>query len=297
MMGVAGVLWVAGVSGASSQNVTVRGIFQSDTVRIGDPVAYTLTARYPRNLQVLFPDSTFNFFPFEFQSKKYFPTQTTDSISYDSAVYYLANFELDSATTLGLPVFVAHQLDCTRITAPPDEIQIKSLIRSLPDSISLHDLGVRETLDYQPVRSGFGYVLAVLITGALTMVAAIVWIFFGDRIVRHYQVRRLQQNHSQFLDDYTATMKRLSQDANPSAAESVMLVWKRYLENLERTPYTKLTTRETIRLVQNDALATSLQNIDRTIYGRQQVNMQSFDGLKDFAHKKFEQKLAEVMHG
>ncbi|MND03453.1 hypothetical protein D3C83_232740 [compost metagenome] len=73
-------------------------------------------------------------------------------------------------------------------------------------------------------------------------------------------------------------------------------MWKKYLENLEYQPYTKLTTKETIQLLKDDSIRSSLQHIDRSIYGRQPVEVQAFEGLMDFAEHKYRQKMEEVMH-
>ncbi|MCZ8214618.1 MAG: hypothetical protein O9262_00185, partial [Cyclobacteriaceae bacterium] len=46
---------------SSFSQVKVRGGFLPDSVVIGDEAAFYLSATYPKKLQVIFPDSTYNF--------------------------------------------------------------------------------------------------------------------------------------------------------------------------------------------------------------------------------------------
>src|SRR5689334_85076 len=59
-----------------AQEIKVKAKFDGDSVKIGKPVEFFLTAHYPEKLNLLFPDSTFSFAPFELQKKIYFPTKT-----------------------------------------------------------------------------------------------------------------------------------------------------------------------------------------------------------------------------
>src|SRR5215203_6074836 len=88
------------------QRITLNAAFASDTTRIGDNIYFYLTARYPKTQQVVFPDSSFSFSPFELLKKDYFPTRSNDSTSYDSAVYSLRTFEIEKQQSLRLPVFI-----------------------------------------------------------------------------------------------------------------------------------------------------------------------------------------------
>src|SRR5690606_37566080 len=128
-----------------AQDIIVRAGFLTDSVRVGDEIRFYLTAQYPVSEQVLFPDSTFNFAPFEFKKKKYFPTVSSKGSSYDSTVYYLTSFELDRIQQLELPIFKINESDCTRYISNRDTLIMQQLITSLPDSLT-NDLPVRATI-------------------------------------------------------------------------------------------------------------------------------------------------------
>src|SRR5690606_1681594 len=295
LIGLVVAVFIIGVP-AYSQELIVRGRFLSDTIKIGEEAAYTLGASYPDNLNVLFPDSTINTFPFEYKRRAYFQTKTRNGISTDSVVYYYSTFETDSLQYLSLPVYVVHPTDCTEVYAARDSLYLKRMLGAIPDSVKLHDLPLKETVAYENIPTSFVTVLYTLIGGTLLLIAAGVYAVFGKRIRRHYRLIRLQRNYSKFTENYNANLARMRQEATSEVAESTVGMWKKYLENLEYQPYTKLTTKETIRLLKDDTIKSNLQHIDRSIYGRQPVQVQAFEGLMNFAEHKYRQKLEEVLH-
>ena len=112
-IGLSALVWmiIPVLTQAQAQDVSVRGGFLSDSLKIGEQTAFYLSARYPTNLNILFPDSTHGFTPFEYEDKEYFPTETTAGISADSAVYYLTTFEIDRVQLLQLPVYIVNTSD------------------------------------------------------------------------------------------------------------------------------------------------------------------------------------------
>lgn len=280
-----------------AQELTVHGEFIQDSVKIGEELTYSLTARYPSKLNLVFPDSTGSFSTFEFARKRCVPTVTKDSISYDSVIYYLRTFATDSLQKLSLPVYVIHTADCTLVQAHTDSIALQSVVGAALDTMSLNALPLKEHLAYQPVPMQFNYIMALLIAGIVIAAGMAGWLFFGTPIQRHFVMKRLSRRHAQFLARYRQSLDQLQSGMSAPHAEATITVWKKYMENLERIPFTKLTTRETIRLVEDDALTVNLHAIDRAIYGNQQITLSPFEGLQVFAEEKFKKKLEEVKHG
>ena len=64
------------LSSVSAQSLKPRGYFSADTVKVGEPVHYTLTFRYPRNLEVVFPGEEAQYVPFEYLDRTFFPTRS-----------------------------------------------------------------------------------------------------------------------------------------------------------------------------------------------------------------------------
>lgn len=280
---------------ATAQEPTVRGRFLGDSIRIGEEAVYVLGATYPQEVNVLFPDSTINTFPFEYARREYFPTVTRNGVSRDSVVYYYRTFEPDSIQALSLPVYVVHDQDCTAVYARADSLILKRIL-ALPDTARLDAVALKETLAFERIPTPFGWVLAAAVTGLLLLLAAGAYAVFGKSIRRHYRMRQLRRNYARFVENYTSNLSRLRESKSPDVAESTVSLWKKYLERLELMPYTKLTTKETMQLIRDESIRKSLQSIDRSIYGGHTVDVKPFEGLMDFAHDKYQRKMEEVMH-
>lgn len=282
---------------AFSQDVEVKGGFLCDSLKIGEQTAFYLTARYPSDLTVLFPDSTHAFTPFEYQSKEYFLTRTTNGISADSAVYFLTTFEVDRVQYLDLPVYVVIDNDSTQVTSNADSVLITQFVAQVPDTVATEQLPLKMNTAYQKVFYDFNIWLVIIILTILLALAILVWVLFGKKIQKHFLLKRMQKNHAYFLNTYNNFVAQLRTTFSPPTTESALVTWKRYMEQLEARPYTKLTTRETQRLVTEPALAEHLRRIDKAIYGHDTTVVESLENLKQFADQQFHRKLKEVQHG
>jgi ABC-type multidrug transport system fused ATPase/permease subunit len=281
-----------------AQEIKVSGGFLKDSIQIGEPVGYYLTAAYPQALTVLFPDSTYSFVPFEFERKKISPTYTAGGISRDSVVYFLSTFEIDKVQYLSLPVFVTSARDCTVYTPIADSIYLVELVTTLPpDSVSAQNLSLKTNTLYEKVISQFNFIILIISIVVLLVTAVIIWIVFGKRIRKYFKLKKLQKSHSKFIQAFTDQFQQLSTIFSSEKAETAISLWKKYLEQLEKRPYTKLTTRETIEMEPNEKLAINLKMIDRAIYGNQTSVNEPLEVLKNFAEERFQIKLEEVKNG
>lgn len=297
------IFWYASLLVVTAQavdaqvRVGVRGHFDADTVSIGEVIPYSLTARYPRTTQVLFPDSTFSFAPFEIRKKLFFTTRTTGDTSYDSAVYFLTTFEIDSVQRLQLPVFVLQERDCVVVVAHPDSILLKFRVASVPDSLSTEKLPLKTSTAYQKVLWILNYpvVAAIILIGALLVV--VIWVIFGKRIRKYFILRRLKKGYEAFLSSFNRSLEQLSSECTGRKAEEALILWKGYMENLENYPYTKSTSKEILRLARDNELHQALGSIDRSIYGGHSSSVDSFRLLQNYSHRRFQKKEEEVMNG
>ena len=296
VMGLCLSLFVSVVS-LHAQDVRVNGGFLTDSLGIGDEGGYYLTARYPSELNILFPDSTYNFAPFEYVRKVYFTTQTAGGQSYDSAIYYLSTFEIDKRQTLSLPVFQFNELDTTTHASPRDTIRLIELVRNLPDTLAVQNLPLKTDTAYQLVPFLFNYPILMIVLGVLLVAALIAWLVFGKRIRRHYRIKRMEKAYQKFIAAFTRQVDDLKQSFSPVRTEHALVEWKRYMEHLESRPYTKLTSRETMRMENNETLGSNLHTIDGAIYGHNTSVVEPLEHLKSFAHERFAKKLQEVKHG
>jgi hypothetical protein len=280
-----------------AQDVKVNGGFLSDSLKIGEQTAFYLSAHYPSTLTILFPDSSFAFTPFEYQKRNYFPTRSANGISVDSAVYYLTTFEVDRVQSLTLPVYIVQPQDCTAVDSPPDSVLITQMVAKMPDSLSVDKLPLKMNTAYQKVFFEFNFWVVLIAVGVLLVLATVVWIFFGKRIRQYFRVRSLKKQHEQFVRTYSSTVGQLQSAFSALTTENAVSLWKKYMEQLEARPYTKLTTKETLHLIDDESLIKNLRTIDTAIYGHSTSVYDSLNYLKNFADERFTKKIEEVNHG
>lgn len=283
---------------SQAQEIHVSGGFLKDSIQIGESVDYYLVANYPQHLTVLFPDSVFEFTPFEYSKKTFFPTLTQQGISYDSVLYTLSTFEVDKIQYLSLPVFVTSARDCTAYEPIRDSVFLIELVKTPPpDSIAAQNLPLKTNTLYEKVFTQFNYIILMIIVVILVISTIFVWVVFGKKIATYFKLKRLQKNHVKFMNTFVQYANQLGAEFSREKTEATVSLWKKYLEQLEQRPYTKLTTRETIRLDANEQLGAILQAIDRIIYGNQTAVHEPLKQLQHVAEERFQKKLEQIKHG
>lgn len=280
---------------ATGQEIVVKGKFVGDSIRIGEPVPYILTASYPSSYQVLFPDSLFDLKPFEYDRRNYFPTVTTNGVSYDSAVYWVSSFEIDQVQYLSIPILQLINGDSLFFRPEVDSVFLSSSTKSVEDSISNKQLPLKTDTTYQAVNFLFNYPALILGVGIFVLVLIAVWLIFGKRIRQWWSRRRLMKSFQDFEQTFQQLLERIRERGEISEAEQAIRVWKKYLENLEGIPYTRFTTKEIVSLEQHQSIQEALRSIDRRIYGRvpsKEVN--EYFTLKSFSEDQYLKKLEEL---
>lgn len=281
-----------------AQGITVHGRFLEHTARIGERVPYSLSVHHPAASSVVFPDSTYSYSPFEAEKKIYFRTKTRDDVSVDSAIYYLTTYEIDSIQYLRLPVFVLHHGDSTEFYTATDSVVLNLIAGPLPESVAAKDLPLKTNADYLHVRWLLNYPVIMAIAGGLVLVLIILWVIFGKRIRKYYRLKRLEKNHATFLSRFARHVDQLRQNLSLTEAETTMADWKKYMEGLANKPFTKLTTREILKLVSDEALGRALQRVDRILYARDEsFPEEAFEALRSYSQSEFAKKAEEVKNG
>jgi hypothetical protein len=281
----------------ASGQVKVRGGFFSDSTRIGERVGYYLSAKYPSKEVVLFPDSSFSFATFEYKDKKYFTTESNNGINTDSAIYYLNPYDIEQMQRLELPVFLISPQDCTSYTSNSDSIKIIRTTAHIGDTLTIAQLPLQIDTSYRELDRPLNLMMIFLITGAMLVIAGTVWMAFGEKMTAYFAVRKLQKKHADFLGRYNPKVEQLRSEFSPVITESAVYIWKRYMEELEARPYTKLTSTETMRLYGDEVLGRHLRLADRAIYANDRSALPALDELRHVADAHFKNKLKEVTHG
>lgn len=278
------ILSVFIIGNASAQELKPIGFFLKDSVKIGEAVPYSLSYKDRKNRPVIFPDSLFNFSPFELLKKEYFDTQSDDINSIDSAVYYLTTFEIDTVQRLSLPVFLFIGSDSLELYSLMDSITLDQVVTQMPDSVSL-----AETSAYMPVSLQFNYpywVIGLIILGIVALIVMLVW---GNQIQKRIKLYRLNKQLIKFKEQFDIEIEQLNADTTKLKIESVLKFWKGYMERLEKIPYTKLTTKEIVLVQKSTSLEETLKSIDKNIYSPIEVTalQNDFEFLKDYSEDRY----------
>lgn len=277
-----------------AQNIEPKGFFIQKQAKIGEEVSFALSVRYNKNLNILFPDSTYNFGTFEYNSRTYFKTKSDSTQSFDSVVYKLSTFEIDSIQFLQLPVFILNNEDSLAIFSTIDYINLVQVVTEIPENPEF--LANTELVN---INKQFNYPYFLIGLGVLFFIAFIIVLFFGKQLAKAWKVYRMKRTHNKFIERFFNLMRDASGNNPGKTPEHVLAVWKIYMERLEKKPISKLTTKEILVLHNNSQLKENLRLIDRIIYGGEKGNdlFAGFDYLMKFSIEIYEQKITEIKYG
>ena len=242
-----------------------KGKFLSDSVKVGLPVKYALSYRHKATSDIFFPDSSYNFTPFELVKREYFNTITDKNGSLDSVVYTLISFEVTPLQQLSLPVYIRAKQDCTRVFAPMDYVALNSIINP---RINIDTLSLKKDTRLIPIARQVNFPLILLIIVGLFLMVGMVFWFFGKPIRRQIRLFNFKRRY----DDFKKLFQRLSRGTDDAKKrleniEKAVVLWKKYIERIENKPFTTFTTKEILDNLKDNRLSDALREIDATVYG------------------------------
>jgi hypothetical protein len=274
-----------------------KGKFLSDSVKVGLPVQYALSYRHKATADVFFPDSAYNFAPFEMVKREYFNTITDQNGSLDSVVYTLISFEVTPVQELSLPVYVRAKRDCTRVFAPMDYVILNSII---DPNVRIDSLSLKKDTRLIPIAQQVNFPLIFLIIIGLFLLIGMVFWFFGKPIRR--QVRLF--NFKRRYDDFRKLFQRLSRGTEDAKKrleniEKAVVLWKKYIERIENKPFTTFTTKEILDNLKDSRLSDALREIDATVYGGvySSKTIASLQVLQELAEGLYRERRMDLVTG
>jgi hypothetical protein len=279
---------------AKLQDIGINSGFRADTIRIGEQSAFCLSVLYPDQFRLILPDSTFDYGEFELVRRDWFPTERKGDFAYDSVIYYLTTFEIDNFIGLTLPVYIMQGSDCLRYLTIPDSMALMQVIPEASDTLRL-----RSDTNILKVPKAFNYPLFLYASGFLVLSTGLVIAVFGKKIARRFRIYRMRRRHRNFIRRFYARLGQISENNGVTDPEHVLLDWKKYMEALEKEPYTKLTTQELMKIYKDNELTDNLKSIDRFIYGniKDKPLHLYFSNLLDYSMRRFQVRIKEVQDG
>ncbi len=236
-----------------------NGKFLNDSIEIGKPIDYALSYHHKPSAEIFFPDTTYDFKPFEIIRRNIFQTNTTNNESVDSVVYTLVSFDISQTQKLNLPIYLLSKRDCTLVFGKEDSVVLKEMIRVKVDSLKLVSdaklFPLKEQINYPKIFTIFFTILGVLVT---------IYALFGNYLHQQYALLLFSRKHKDFQTQYKKYAKAVL-DSN--SIGKALVLWKNYLEWLEKKPYSSYTSKEIIEQIPSESLEEALKEIDTAIYG------------------------------
>ena len=273
------------------QEIKVEGNFIEDSIQIGNIVSYNLNISYPNNIEVLLPDSNYNYSPFEYINKSYSSTINDSIYNYDEVNYKFTSFNLDSIQFLKLPVFIINSKDSLIMYSNTDSIFLMEFIKELSDS-----LNVKSNTKFSFVDLAIDYTFITKITSFLILFLITFYLLFRKKINKYFKIRIAKKEYNKFINKIEKLNDEIQNDFKIEKIELFLLLWKRYNEKVSKYPYSSLTTSEIIHLGIVNDIKENLNSLDNTIYGNKKMNdfKKNFIMLKKHSTKIFNNKLKEI---
>jgi hypothetical protein len=235
-----------------------KAAFGTDSLIIGKPISLSLTFLSNGKTDLLFPDSTNNFSPFQLVDIEYFPTKTQNGKSLDSVVYKIITFKVDSNYSLVLPVKNLR----TGQTIFSDTARVK--LHSSLNKADLSNHVIKKSTGYFNVPLDFNFPKFLYSLVILLVSFAVFWAMFGKLILRNIKLWQFNQKQQKFTSAYKKLSKNPKNFSNIGAG---LILWKNHLEWLLRKPFSTMTTSEISKTLENDRLEEALKEFDLAIYG------------------------------
>ena len=242
-----------------SQEIDYNIFFKEESVKIGDTITLISTLRYPKNIEIIQPDSSYKFIPFEFLDKIIFESSTSNNFIYDSTIYLLQTFELDSIQSIYLKSYIINTSDSLEILSNNDNILTISLVNEKNSKIKANTLLER-------INSIFNLKKYSIITGVIFSILILIYLVFRKKINKYFKIKRIKSETDFFKNEFDYILNKYLNTNNIKFLENLILKWKRFMEKLSKKPYSSSTTSEISIFNKNIKSIKTLKEIDKCIY-------------------------------
>lgn len=272
-----------------SQEINYQIYFLEKDIKIGDSIKLVSIINYPKEIELIQPDSSFQFFPFSFVKKENFESQLNERIISDSSLYILRSFEIDSIQSIRLNSFILNGKDCLEISSNYDTVYFKSLVNNT-------DQKVKKNMSFYEILSIINTNKLLIYSIVFICLILAVYLLFRKKIIAYFRKRKVLKSYALFNKEFEKIKKQFKTNADKNNLEKIILIWKRYIEKLTSIPYSSMTTKEIIDFFDNENLIKSLKYIDEMIYSDKLIEMDkfSFKYLLDYADSKTKELIKKI---
>lgn len=271
-----------------SQELKVEGYFLQDSAMLGERVGYVLKAAYPSRLNVLFPDSAYQYGSMEFLDKQIFTSYTQDSTTLDSAVYYLSNFSLEPIKQYRLPVLEVLRYDSISHFPEEASLHLKLTIEEMPE-----ELEFKETNRYQPIDKDFNYIYLIIGLVVLLVLAVVLFLVFGKRVSKSWKIYQEKRKQKRFITQWNKTKKGFIAQPTLEHADELLGLWKARMEDLTGKPFKEWTATEIAEHLEMPEVLADFRKIELIIYAARAAEdvEQACDHLEAISTSTYHEKI------
>lgn len=242
-----------------SQEIDYNIFFKEESVKIGDSITLISTLKYPKNIEIIQPDSSYKFIPFEFLDKIVFESSSSNNIIFDSTIYILQTFELDSIQSIYLKSYIINTSDSLEILSNTDKIRTISLVNEKNSKTKTNTL-------LEKINSIFNSKKFSIITGVIFSVLVLIYLLFRKKINKYFKIKRIKSETDFFKNEFDTILSSYLNTNDIKFLENLLLKWKRFMEKLSKKPYSSSTSSEISLFNKNIKSIKTLKEIDRCIY-------------------------------
>ena len=181
----------------NAQKIEYKGYFIKENKTIGDTIYFISTINYPKNIEIIQPDSSNNYKTFEYIDKLIFPSLKIEDRILDSTIYLLRTFNTDTIQSLKLSSYIINNNDSLKITSTEDNVIISNQIQKIDQSLK-----VKYNTILSKINKLINYKYVTYIIAVILLIIGLTYILFGKKIIIFFKIHRLKKAFKSFENKF-----------------------------------------------------------------------------------------------
>ena len=288
------LLMVQSIYSLNAQKIEYKGYFIKENKTIGDTIYFISTINYPKNIELIQPDSSNDYKTFEYIDKLIFPSLKIEDRVLDSTIYLLRTFNTDTIQSLQLSSYIINNSDSLKITSTEDNLIISNQIKKIDQSLK-----VKYNTILSKINKFINYKYIAYIIAIILVIIGLTYILFGKKIVIFFKIHRLKKTYQSFENKFQKQQIIYKIEKSKYEIEKLLVIWKVFMEFISNKTYLSSTTKEIEKFNSNKKIISSLKEFDKTIYSPNKNILESKDinNLFNEATYNFNLKLEKIKNG
>ena len=278
----------------NAQKIEYKGYFIKENKTIGDTIYFISTINYPKNIEIIQPDSSNNYKTFEYIDKLIFPSLKIEDRILDSTIYLLRTFNTDTIQSLKLSSYIINNNDSLKITSTEDNLIISNQIQKIDENLK-----VKYNTILSKINKLINYKYVTYIIAVILFIIGLTYILFGKKIIIFFKIHRLKKAFKSFENKFEKQQIIYKKEKSKNEIEKLLIIWKVFMEFISNKTYLSSTTKEIKKFNNNKKIITSLKEFDKNIYSPNKNILESKDinNLLYEAKHNFNVKLKKIKNG